>query len=154
MKGTWRSSLSDLFRKSDGLPVQIWETKLSFVISCWIPVGWDPLLESAIFIFDLTLQKKCCEITLSDAPMVDKTWRSARWWKVLYRAPSSAPFVGWNKTNNCLHKSRCDSCSDGVAVSAEKQKNSKNRTQKIERQSNCGFGESWNPYLKNYKSQH
>lgn len=47
-----------------------------------------------------------------------------------------------------LHKSRCDSCSDGVAVSAEKQKNSKNRTQKIERQSNCGFGESWNPYLK------
>lgn len=57
--------------------------------------------------------------------MVDKTWRSARWWKVLYRAPSSAPFVGWNKTNNCLHKSRCDSCSDGVAVSAEKQKTQK-----------------------------
>lgn len=52
---------------------------------------------SAIFIFVyyyLTLQKKCYEIFLLDASMVDKTSQSARWGKVLFRAPPSAPFVG------------------------------------------------------------
>ena len=40
MKGTWQRTMVHW----------IWEAKLCFVIPCWIPVDWDFLLESAVFI--------------------------------------------------------------------------------------------------------
>ena len=84
MKGTWRRTMVHW----------IWEAKLCFVIPCWIPVDWDFLLESAVFII-LNIVWPCKKKKKKMLWNYSLGCFCAGWWKAICRASFSAPFVGW-----------------------------------------------------------